>query len=236
MGLGYSIKAKGSSSAEIYIYEDVGDSWYGGVTAAQFAKDLRALGSVDTIDVRINSAGGDVFDGLSIYRLLVDHPARKVMHIDGLAASIASVIAMAGDEIRISEAAFVMIHDAWGVSIGNAAEMRRMADLLDTTSGSITDVYAARTKQGRAQLREWMKDERWFTGAEAITYGFADQMDENLKVAARFDPKQHKFLHAPAALLAAAEEAAAASPRLAAAKDTINLMRARMRRREPRTA
>jgi ATP-dependent Clp protease protease subunit len=236
MGLGYSIKAKGSSSAEIYIYEDVGDSWYGGVSAGQFAKDLKALGPVDTIDVRINSAGGDVFEGLAIYRQLVDHAARVVVHIDGLAASIASVIACAGDEIRISEAAYVMIHDAWGISIGNAGQMRKMADLLDTTSGSITDVYAARTKQGRAQLREWMQEERWFTGAEAVTYGFADEMDENLKVAARFDPKQHKFKHAPAALLAASEEATAATPRLAAAKDQIATMRSRMRRRESRTA
>src|SRR6478609_6695251 len=118
MGAGYSIKAKGTTAGEIYIYEDVGDSWFGGVTAKQFAADLKELGPVQTLDVRINSGGGDVFDGLAIYRQLVDHPAKVVSHIDGFAASIASIIAMAGDEIRISEAGFVMIHDAWGVAVG----------------------------------------------------------------------------------------------------------------------
>lgn len=236
MGLGYSLKAKADSSAEIYIYEDVGESWWGGVTAGQFAQDLKALGAVTTIDLHINSAGGDVFDGVAIYSLLNNHPAKVIAHIDGLAASIASVIAMAGDEIRISQAAFVMIHDAWGVSIGNAIDMRRMADLLDTTSGQITDVYAARTKQGRAQLREWMQAETWFTGAEAVANGFADAMDENLKIAARFDPKHHKFAHAPAELIAAAQAAASAAPALQAAKDTLNTMRSRMRRLEPRKA
>src|ERR1044072_9600498 len=101
MGAGFSIKAKGNSEAEILIYEDVGEGWFGGVTAKQFAEDLKALGKVDTINLRINSAGGDVFDGLAIYRRLVDHPARVITHIDGLAASIASVIAMSGNEIRI---------------------------------------------------------------------------------------------------------------------------------------
>lgn len=236
MGAGYNIVAKGDTSADIYIYEDVGESWWGGVTALQFAKDLKGLGPINTLDVRINSSGGDVFDGLAIYRQLIDHAARVVIHIDGLAASIASVIACAGDEIRISQAAFIMIHDAWGVSIGNAGEMRRMADLLDSTSGQITDVYAARTKQGRAQLREWMQEERWFTAAEAVAEGFADSMDENLKVAAKFDPTRHKFRNAPAALVSAAQAAAAKTPRLADASQMANMMRARMSRLEPRTA
>jgi ATP-dependent Clp protease protease subunit len=237
MGLGYSLKAKGDSSAEIYIYEDVGADWWGGVSASQFAKDLKALGKVDTIDVRINSAGGDVFEGLAIYRQLVDNDARIVVHIDGWAASIASVIAMAGDEIRISQAAMVMIHDAWGVSIGNAADMRKMADLLDTTSGQITSIYSARTKQGRGQLREWMQEETWFTAEEAKEAGFADEIDENLKVAARFDPARHKFKNTPKAFFDQAKEQSEATPALQAAKDTLSQMRSRMRRLpEPRTA
>ena len=112
MGAGFSVKAKAGDEAEILIYEDVGEGWFGGVTAKQFADELKALGSVKTINLRLNSAGGDVFDGLAIYRRLVDHPAKIVSHIDGLAASIASVIAMAGDEIRISESGFLMIHNA----------------------------------------------------------------------------------------------------------------------------
>lgn len=236
MGAGYSIKAKANASAEIYIYEDVGESWFGGVTAKQFAADLRALGSVQTIDVRINSAGGDVFDGLAIYRQLVDHSARVICHIDGLAASIASVIAMAGDEIRISEAGFVMIHDAWGFAVGNAADMRQMADLLDTTSGSITDVYVARTQGERASIRSWMEDETWFTGAEAIEHGFADSMDANLKVAARFDPTRHSYRHVPEAIdrvsLAPAAALPFARPRLETANQAIDRMRAQVRRRQ----
>lgn len=124
MGQGYRISAK-ANEADVLIYEDVGDSWFGGVSAKQFADDLKALGKVDTINLRLNSAGGDVFDGLAIYRQLVDHPARVITHIDGIAASIASVIAMAGTEIRIAEAGFLMIHDAWGMQMGNADDMRR---------------------------------------------------------------------------------------------------------------
>jgi ATP-dependent Clp protease, protease subunit len=233
MGAGYSVKARGNASAEIYIYEDVGESWFGGVTAKQFATDLKDLGAVQNIDVRINSAGGDVFDGLAIYRLLVDHPARVVAFVDGMAASIASVIAMAADEIRINAAGFIMVHDAWGVSIGNAAEMRQMADLLETTSGSITDVYVARTKNARTQVRAWMEDETWFTGAEAVEAGFAGVLDE-LKVAAHVDLSGKKFKRLPAALSAKAAPAVepgdtVVRPRYQAATDTLTLMRARMR-------
>lgn len=229
MGAGYSVKAKGNASAEIYIYEDVGEGWFGGVTAKQFAADLKALGSVQTIDVRINSAGGDVFDGLAIYRQLVDHPAKVVSHIDGFAASIASIIAMAGDEIRISEAGFVMIHDAWGIAVGNSADMRQMADVLETTSGSLTDVYVARTSRDRSQVRSWMEAETWFTGAEAVENGFADTMDANLKVAAKFDAAKHKFRHAPAALVqtAPANDSTLLRPNLTAATDLISRMKAR---------
>lgn len=242
MGAGYSIKAKGTTAGEIYIYEDVGEGWFGGVTAKQFATDLKALGPVQTLDVRINSGGGDVFDGLAIYRQLVDHPARVVSHIDGFAASIASVIAMAGDEIRISEAGFVMIHDAWGLAVGSAADMRQMADLLDTTSGSITDVYVARTRAQRPDVRQWMEAETWFTGAEAVEHGFADSVEENLKVAAKFDPAKHKFRHAPAALAPTPVVSAVspiARPNFETASETVARMKARFGRRqlqESRTA
>ena len=199
MGAGYSIKAR-AGEAEVYIYEDVGEGWFGGVSAKQFATDLKALGSVDTINVHINSAGGDVFDGLAIYRQLVDHKAKVVAHIDGLAASIASVIAMAGDEIRITEAGFMMIHNAWGVSIGEAVEMRRMADRLETVSGAIADVYVARTNAEANAVRQWMDAETWFGGAEAVKEGFANTVVENLRVAARFDPVRHTFRNMPNAL------------------------------------
>lgn len=200
MGAGYQMLAKANAAAEIYIYEDVGESWWGGVTASQFAADLKALGDVRTIDLRINSYGGDVFDGVAIYRQLVDHAARVVAHIDGIAASIASVIAMAGDEIRISETGFVMIHNAAGACFGMADDMRKVADLLDTVSGAIADVYAARTGNARDQVLGWMDAETWFTGPDALANKFADQMDANLKVAAYADAGAHQFTQAPAGI------------------------------------
>ena len=116
MALGYRISAKGADRAEILIYEDVGEGWFGGVSAKQFADDLKALGAVSTIDVRINSYGGDVFEGFAMYRQLVEHKARIVVHVDGVAASIASVIAMAGNEIEIAPLAFMR-----GRTLTNAA-------------------------------------------------------------------------------------------------------------------
>jgi ATP-dependent Clp protease, protease subunit len=197
---GYSMKAKGARQAEILIYEDVGDGWFGGVSAKRFADDLKKLGALDSIDLRINSYGGDVFDGLAIYRQLVDHSARVVTHVDGVAASIASIIAMAGDEIRISEAGFMMIHDAWGMSVGNAVEMRQYADRLEAVTEQLANVYVARTGNTADQVRAWMAEESWFNAADAVTNGFASSVVENQKMAARLDPERHKFRQPPLAL------------------------------------
>jgi ATP-dependent Clp protease, protease subunit len=196
MGAGYRFTARGSREAEVLIYEDVG-GWFGGVTARDFHADLRALGPVETLNVRLNSMGGEVFDGLAIYRHLAEHPARKIVHVDGIAASIASVIAMAGDEIRVSEAGRIMVHDASGVAFGRAQEMREMAERLDSISGSITDIYVARTGQDRAKVREWMEAETWFTASEAMANGFATGTAENVRIAARFDPRIHAHIRRP---------------------------------------
>lgn len=197
MGSGFSIKARGKE-ADILIYEEVGEGWFGGVTAKQFVDDLKAVGSVDTINLRINSPGGDVFDGLAIYRRLVEHKARIVTHIDGLAASIASIIAMAGDEIRMSESGQFMIHDAWGFAIGNSAEMRSVADRLEMTTTSLRDVYVARTKNDPDKVKDWMAKETWFTASEAVANGFADSVVDNFRVAAAaYDLNRFKFRNAP---------------------------------------
>lgn len=189
MGAGYSMKAR-AEEAEVYIYEDIGSGWFGGVSAKQFAEDLRALGQVQTINTHINSYGGEVFDGVAMYRTLVDHPARVIVHIDGVAASSAATVAMAGDEIRITEAGFLMIHNASGAVFGEARDMRQMADLLDTISTTIADVYAARTSRAHEEVVAWMEATTWMTAAEAIERGFADQLVENLRVAASGDPRQ----------------------------------------------
>jgi ATP-dependent Clp protease protease subunit len=193
---GYRIVARSSDAAEMYLYGPIGESFFSdGVSAKQVANDLKKIGNVKTLDVRINSEGGDVFDGKAIYSLLTENKAKVRVHIDGLAASAASFIAMAGDEINISEGGFVMIHDAYAGVQGRAADMRQMADLLDSVNGTIVDVYAARTKQDKGKIREWMSAETWFTGADAVKNGFATHMVENLKVAASVrDPKMFKNL------------------------------------------
>jgi ATP-dependent Clp protease protease subunit len=215
---GYRVVARSASNAEIYLYGTVGSDWFGdGVTAKQFSDDVKALGSVKNIDLHINSDGGDVFQGKTIYSILVDHPARITTRIDGLAASIASLIAMAGDEIVISEGGFVMIHNAWTFAMGDAAGLRKTADLLETVSGTILDTYVARTKGDRAKIQQMMDDETWMTGAEAVANGFADKMVENLKVAARIaHPKAFQKL--PAALKPNVVRARKALERIAALK------------------
>jgi ATP-dependent protease ClpP protease subunit len=200
MGAGYALYAKGSKHAELLIYEDVGAGWFGGVSADQFTKDLKALGELSTIDVRINSYGGDVFDGLAIYNQLVQHKARVTTHVDGVAASIASVIAMAGDEIRIAENAWFMIHDAWTMAVGNAADLRRQADLLDSVTDKLAGVYVARTGLPMAEVRELMAAETWLSSDDAVARKFASQIAENLRMAAHAAPDRYSFRHVPAAL------------------------------------
>lgn len=205
MGAGYRMTARANREAEVLIYEDVG-GWFGGVTAKDFYADLRGLGTVDTLHIRINSMGGEVFDGLAIYRHLAEHAARKVVHVDGVAASIASIIAMAGQEIRVAEAGRLMIHDAAGMAWGRAAELREMADRLDSISGSLTDIYVARTGKARDDVRAWMEAETWFTASEAVAAGLATHIAENIRVAAHYDPTRHRHVRRPPAGLATAIE------------------------------
>jgi len=202
---------------EIYLYGAIGLSWFGdGVSAKQFAKDLKDLGSVSAIDLRINSEGGSVPEAEAIYTHLVEHKATITVHIDGMAASAASFIAMAGNEILISDSGFVMIHEARMMEYGTADDFRRAADLLERTTDKIIKKYATRTKNSEDKIRDWMKAETWFIGEEAVTNGFADKVVENLKVAAVLaDPSKYK--HPPSALL----------PRRAAAIARINSLKAK---------
>ncbi|MEO3386017.1 head maturation protease, ClpP-related [Mesorhizobium sp. CAU 1741] len=197
---GLRVSMRAADRGEILIYGPIGFvDWDGdGITAKRFADEIKKLANAKTIDVRINSEGGDVFDGKAIYTLLAGHKANIVVHIDGLAASAASYIAMAGNEIRIAEGGFVMIHNAWSFAIGNADDMRRTADLLETVSDTICDVYVARTKKTKKQCKDWMAAETWFTGKEAVANGFADMLVENMRVAASVT--RHQFRNTPAVL------------------------------------
>jgi ATP-dependent Clp protease protease subunit len=194
---GYRMAAR-NGKGEIYLYGVIGDTFFSeGVTATQFSKDLKALGDVKEIDVRINSEGGDVFQGRTIYTLLKEHKAKTTVHVDGLAASIASLIAMAGDEILMAEGSFMMIHNPWTFAIGDANEMRRTADLLDTIAGTMIDTYAERSGAKRDDIVKWCNAETWMTAAETVERGFADKMSEPMKVAASVSmPRAFKNLPA----------------------------------------
>lgn len=185
---------------EIYLYGIIGADWFGdGVTAKQFSEDMKALKGVKDIDLRINSEGGSVFDGKTMYSLLRDHGARITVHVDGLAASAASFIAMAGDEIRIAEGAFIMIHNARGGAYGEPEDIRRYADMVEQVNDTIVETYVKRTGRERDEIAAWMDAETWFAGPDAVKNGFADMLVENLKVAASVaDPTRYKKL--PAAL------------------------------------
>jgi ATP-dependent Clp protease, protease subunit len=184
-------KARGTSG-EIWLYDQVGESFWGeGISAKQFQKELTAMGKVNTINLHINSPGGDVFDGLAIYNQLKSHPARVVVDVDGLAASIASVIAMAGDEIRMASNAMMMIHNPHGMAVGDSTEMQRVAALLGQVKGSLASTYAARTGQKAAQLDAWMDDETWMSAETAVQYGFADVITSAQTVSASFNLLNH---------------------------------------------
>jgi ATP-dependent protease ClpP protease subunit len=168
-----------AKSATLYLYDFVGfDPWSGGgVTAKKVIDDLAALGQVDAIDVRVNSPGGDVFDGVAIYNALARNPAKVTVHVDGLAASIASLIAMAGDEIRVAENAMFMVHQPWTIAIGDAPEMRRVAEALDKAWSSMLATYQRRTGRRAETITKKVADaggEWWLTAEEAVAQGFAD--------------------------------------------------------------
>jgi ATP-dependent Clp protease protease subunit len=185
--------------AEVYIYGDIGASWYGdGVEAKQFAEELAAI-DAKTLRVRINSGGGSVFEGVAIASAIRRHPARTVSHVDGLAASAASFIALAADEVRMSKGAFFMIHNARAVAIGESRDMRETADVLDKITGSIRDAYVDKTGKPAEEITAWMDAETWFTAEEAKDAGFVDAIDNREPVKAEFDPSF--FNKVPAALL-----------------------------------
>lgn len=212
---GYRMFAK-DSKGEIYLYGNVGQSWWGdGVSATQFKNDLKDLGAVTQIDLRINSDGGNVFEGRTMYSLLNEHKAKITVYVDGLAASIASLIAMAGDEIKMGDGAYMMIHNAWGLAMGNADEMRRTADLLDSISGTMIDTYAARTGQSRDDIKSWMDAESWMTSQECVDRGFATSVTEPTRVAAMVAHPEI-FKHVPQALLPKRAAAQATVDRIAA--------------------
>jgi ATP-dependent protease ClpP protease subunit len=199
--------ATDDSSAEILIYGEIGGYW-DGIQAEDFVKEIGAL-RAETIHLRVNSPGGSVFDGVTIYNAIAQHPAYVIVHIEGVAASIASVIAMAGDEIRIGESANIMIHKPWSLALGDAEIMRKEAAVLDKLEDGLLAIYAARTSQKVDALRPLLAAETWFRGQEAVDQGFADiVVPAKTKAAARM-PLLNLYQHTPVDLRSAARSAQA---------------------------
>jgi ATP-dependent Clp endopeptidase proteolytic subunit ClpP len=187
-----------ADEAEVTIY-DVIDRWFG-VSPTAVRDALKDAGEVKTIRVRINSPGGNIVDGTAIYNILKSHKAKKIAVIDGVAASMASVVAMAGDEIEMGEGAYMMIHNPLGVVWGGEADdMREMADLLDKMKGQLVGIYERRTGMDAAEISQMMDEETWMTAEEAIENGFADRTVPSLKLAASVDVSQ--FQNAPKELM-----------------------------------
>jgi len=160
-----------NDTATMWVYDEI--SWCG-VTAAAFAKELDGI-TAPNITVRLNSPGGDLFDGIAIYNSLVSHPATVHVQVDGLAASCASVIAMAGSTITMMAGTQMMVHDGLALCIGNAADMTATAGLLDKCSNEIAGFYARRAGGDVAAWRDIMRAETWYTGPEALAAGLADE-------------------------------------------------------------
>lgn len=174
------LQALAADAYELLIYGDIGESWWGeSVTAKSVVEQLNALDpAVATINVRINSYGGSVADGFAIYNALKRHGAAVAVTVDGVAMSSASFIAMAGDTVKMPATSILMIHAPWGGAMGNAQEMRQYADVLDKFADAMTDAYAAKSGKDRADILALLTDgeDHYFTGAEAVAEGFADEV------------------------------------------------------------
>lgn len=169
--------AENEEDRSISVYDVIGyDYWTGeGVTAKRIAAALRSLGAGD-VTVNINSPGGDMFEGLAIYNLLREHKGAVTVKVLGLAASAASVIAMAGDTVQIARAGFLMIHNAWVIAAGNRNDLREVADWLEPFDAAMADIYVARTGLEAKAVANLMDAESWIGGSAAIEQGFADEL------------------------------------------------------------
>lgn len=185
----YRIENKTGAPSDVFIYDEIGGF---GVSSGAFLNDLRDVKG--PVNLHLNSPGGDVFDGLAIYQALKSRTDQTTVHIDGLAASIASVIAMGADRVVMAPKAQMMIHDGWTAAQGNAADMRKLVDLLDRTSNNIASVYADKAGGSVEFWRQRMQDETWYDAQEALDAGLVDEVEGKSRTRASFDTSM--FNHA----------------------------------------
>lgn len=185
--------AKEESAASIDIFDVIGSDFFGdGFTAKRMSAALRSIGEDKDVVVNINSPGGDIFEAATIYNLLAQHKGNVTVNILGLAASAASVIAMAGDTIKISRIGFLMIHNAWSIVMGNKDDLRSAADALEKFDESILAAYSSRATAGEKKIAKMMEDETWIGADDALEYGFADEIIETKKAPEQDSEKQTK--------------------------------------------
>jgi len=185
----YNIKAEASSkSADVYIFDEIGTF---GLTAQSFIEEIKSYKDTP-MSLHINCVGGDVFEGMAIYNVLKKRTARTTVYIEGIAASMGSVIALAGDDVVMAENSLFMIHNAWGGAMGEATEIRKTAALLDKISGEIADIYTKKTNLPYNRVKEMMDEETWLSADEAFNLGFIDSISDAIKVAAKYDVSKFK--------------------------------------------
>jgi ATP-dependent Clp protease protease subunit len=170
------LMAATEQEATISVLDPIGiDTWTGeGVTAKRISAALRAIGADKDVTVNVNSPGGDLFEGLAIYSLLREHKGNVTVKVLGVAASAASIVAMAGDEVQIARAGFLMIHNTWVIAMGNRNELHEIADMLEPFDSAMADIYAARSELDIKAVQKMMDAETWIGGAAAVDQGFAD--------------------------------------------------------------
>lgn len=181
----WNFQQKSERTGELFLYGEISDvSWWGDeVTPVQFQKDLAALGELDRLDIYVNSPGGDVFAGFTIYNIIKRCAAEVVAHVDGLAASAASYVCMAADKIVMPKNATMMIHNAAVRVCGNKERLRELVDELERIDRQITDIYTAKTGADAEKVAEMMSAETWMSGEEAFALGFCDELADLQAVA-----------------------------------------------------
>ena len=184
----YNIQNKAGETADVYIFDEIGTY---GITAQEFITDIKDLKDTP-INLRINSLGGDVFDGMAMYNVIKRREAKTTVYIEGIAASIATIISLGADEVVMAENSLFMIHNAWGGTMGEAKDMRKTAENLEKITGELTDIYRKKTGLSYDALAEMMDEETWLNANEALEMGFIDTISDSIKVAAKYDVSKFK--------------------------------------------
>ena len=185
----YNIQGKATDAvAEVYIFNEIGAY---GITAQDFISEMKEYKDTP-VNLRINCIGGDVFDGMAMYNIIKKREAKTTAYIEGIAASMGSVIALAADEVVMAENSLFMIHNAWGGAMGETEDMRKTASVLEKISGEIASIYKRKTRLSLDRITDMMDEETWLNAQEAYELGFIDSISDSIKVAAKYDVSKFK--------------------------------------------